>query len=167
MMKRAISRGMLISGVILSLVFVFSVALAQDKSPESVGSIFVQKIKADKKLLVAENMQFTESEAKAFWPAYRQYQDELFLLRTRTANLIQDYARSYEKLTNAKAKQLLDEMVNIETLRIKLAKAYLPKFRKALPETKVVRYYQIENKINAALYNELAESIPLAMIEKK
>ena len=34
--------------------------------------------------------------------------------------------------------------------------AYLPKFRKALPDVKVVRYYQIENKINAALYYELA-----------
>jgi hypothetical protein len=52
-------------------------------------------------------------------------------------------------------------MVNIESLRVKLNKTYLPKFRKALPETKVARYYQIENKINAALYSEFAEKIPL------
>ncbi len=167
MVKREILRGILISGLIFSLVFVFGTAMAQDKSPESVGSIFVQKIKADKKLLVAENMQLTDSEAKAFWPVYKKYQDELFLLRTRTAKLIQDYVNSYEQLTNAKAKALLDEMVNIETLRLKLAKTYLPQFRKALPETKVLRYYQIENKINAVLYNELAENIPLAKIEKK
>jgi hypothetical protein len=30
-----------------------------------------------------------------------------------------------------------------------------------LPEVKVVRYYQIENKINAALNYELATNIPL------
>ena len=157
--KKAIC--VLISGLILSLVFIFSTAVAQDKSPESTGSIFIQKIKADKKLLVAENMQLTESEAKAFWPVYKKYQDELFLLRARTAKLIKDYADNYDNLTNAKARKLLDEMVNIESLRVKLNKTYLPKFRKALPETKVARYYQIENKINAALYSEFAEKIPL------
>jgi hypothetical protein len=35
-----------------------------------------------------------------------------------------------------------------------------------LPEIKVARYYQIENKINAALYYELADKIPLAKLEK-
>ena len=163
--KKAIC--VLISGLILSLVFIFSTAVAQDKSPESTGSIFIQKIKADKKLLVAENMQLTESEAKAFWPVYQTYQNELFLLRARTARLIKDYADNYDNLTNAKARKLLDEMVNIESLRVKLNKTYLPMFRKALPETKVVRYYQIENKINAVLYNEFAENIPLAKIDKK
>jgi len=167
MVRRKKAICVLISGLILSLVFIFSIAVAQDKSPESTGSIFIQKIKADKKLLVAENMQLTESEAKAFWPVYKKYQDELFLLRARTAKLIKDYADNYDNLTNAKARKLLDEMVNIESLRVKLNKTYLPMFRKALPETKVVRYYQIENKINAVLYNEFAENIPLAKIDKK
>ena len=167
MVRRKKAICVLISGLILSLVFIFSIAVAQDKSPESTGSIFIQKIKADKKLLVAENMQLTESEAKAFWPVYKKYQDELFLLRARTAKLIKDYADNYDNLTNAKAKKLLEEMVNIESLRVKLNKTYLPMFRKALPETKVVRYYQIENKINAVLYNEFAENIPLAKIDNK
>jgi hypothetical protein len=65
-------------------------------------------------------------------------------------------------MTDATAKKLLDEMMTIETLRIKLAGAYLPKFRAALSERKVARYYQIENKANAALYYELAARIPLA-----
>jgi hypothetical protein len=52
-----------------------------------------------KKLLVAENMQLSEAEAKAFWPVYKQYQDELFLLRTRTVKLIKDYSASYEPWT--------------------------------------------------------------------
>jgi hypothetical protein len=102
-------------------------------------------------------MQLTEAEAKAFWPVYDQYQDELFLLRSRTAKLIKDYIDAYEKMNNDKAKKLLDELMTIEALGPKLRQAYLPKFRKALPEIKVVRYYQIENKINAALI-ELART---------
>ena len=42
-----------------------------------------------------------------------------------------------------------------------LRQVYLPDFRKVLPDVKVVRFYQIENKINAALMYQLAADIPL------
>lgn len=51
--------------------------------------------------------------------------------------------------------------MTIESPGLKLRKTYLPKFRKILPAKKVARYYQIENKIQAALYSELAVKIPL------
>ena len=141
-------------------------ALAQDKPSDNM-QLVLEKIKADKKLLVAENMQLTEAEAKAFWPLYERYQEELFLLRVRTTKLIRDYADTYENMTDATAKRLLHEYINTETLRLKLHKAYLPKFSKILPGAKVVRYYQIENKFNAALENELGARIPLAKIDRQ
>jgi hypothetical protein len=106
-------------------------------------------------------MQLTEAEAKAFWPVYERYQDELFLLRARTRTLINGYAEAYEEMTNDTAKNLLDEYMTIEALGLKVRQTYLPKFRKVVPDVKVVRYYQIENKINAALIYELAAKIPL------
>ena len=146
-------------GLVMVMVSVLTVA-AQEKPADNM-QIVLEKVRADKKLLVAENMQLTEAEAKAFWPVYDQYQDELFLLRTRTAKLIKDYGEAYEKMTNDTAKKLLDEYMTIESLGPKLRQAYLPKFRKVLPEIKVMRYYQIENKIQAALMYELASKIPL------
>jgi hypothetical protein len=140
-------------------------AMSQEKPADNM-QIVLEKIRADKKLLVAENMQLTEAEAKAFWPVYDQYQDELFLLRMRTAKLIKDYADASEKMSNDTARKLLDELMIIEALGPKLRQTYLPKFRKVLPETKVVRYYQIENKINAALMYELAANIPLLKAAK-
>ena len=164
-MNRKTGSLFLIVGLILSLLVLASTAPAQDKQADNM-QILLEKIKADKKLLVAENMQFTDAEAKAFWPVYEQYQAELFLLRARTMKLISDYAAAYDKMTNATAKKLLDESVTIETLRQKLNAAYLPKFRKVLSDVKVARYFQIENKINAALYYELAAAIPLMKSEK-
>jgi hypothetical protein len=143
----------------ITILFV-SPVVSQDKPADNM-QILRDKIKADKKLLVASDMKLTDSEAKAFWPVYEKYQDELFLLRTRTLKLINDYADAYEKMSNDKAKTLLDELMNIDSLGLKLRQAYLPKFRQVLPEVKVVRYYQIENKINAALMYELAANIPL------
>jgi hypothetical protein len=150
-------------GVILSL---GAMPASSQEKPSDNMQIVIEKIHADKKLLVAENMQLTEAEAKSFWPVYKQYQDELFLLRSRTVKLINDYAGAYETMTNNTAKKLLDEYMTLESLGPKLRKAYLPKFRKALPEVKVARYYQIENKIQAALFFELAANIPLMKLDK-
>ncbi len=140
-------------------------AFAQDKPGDNM-QIVLEKVRADKKLLVAENMQLTEAEGKAFWPVYDQYQNELFLLRVRTAKLITDYANAQEKMTNDSARALLDEYMTIESLGLMLRQIYLPEFRKVLPEVKVTRYYQIENKIQAALLYELARNIPLAKAAK-
>ena len=128
--------------------------------------IVIEKVRADKKLLVADNMQLTETEAKSFWPVYNQYQDELFLIRVRSAKLIGDYRNAYENMTNDTARKLLDEYMNIESLTLKLRKAYLSRFREVLPEVRVVRYYQIENKVQAALVYEIAASIPLIKTDK-
>lgn len=148
--------------MVMSCVFY---SVAQDKPADNM-QIVRDKIQADKKLFVAENMQLTDSEAKAFWPVYERYQDELFLIRTRTAKLIMDYRDAYQKMTSNTAKKLMDEMITIDSLGLKLRQTYLPKFRKALPEEKVVRYYQIENKIQAVLLYQLAGNIPLMKTAK-
>lgn len=140
-------------------------AISQDKPADNMKFV-LEKIRADKKLFVAENMQLTEAEAKAFWPVYDRYQDELFLLRARTLKLITDYTDAHQNMTNDTAKKLLDENMVIESLGPKLRQAYLPKFREVLPEVKVARYYQLENKIQAVLYYELAARIPLIKQDK-
>jgi hypothetical protein len=134
--------------------------LAQDK-PADNNQLVLEKVKADKKLLVAENMQLTESEAKAFWPVYKSYQRDLGKINDRLIKLIDSYAASYQTMTDAAANKLVDEAVAIESDRTKLAQSYLPNFKKVLPPPKVARYYQIENKIRAVVNYELAERIPL------
>lgn len=165
MKKSAVITCLMVAMVLTLLVFAGAVA-AQDKPADNMR-IVLEKIKADKKFLVAENMDLTAKEAKAFWPVYDQYQDELFLLRMRMIKLIKDYRDSYEKMTDATAKKLLDEALAIEDLGVKVRKAYLPKFRKVLPDVKVARYFQIENKIHAVMLYELAGSIPLVSTDKK
>ena len=151
--------------VLTAMVVAAAPAFAQDKAADNM-QIVLEKVRADKKLLVAENMQLTEAEGKAFWPVYDRYQDELFLIRVRAAKVITDYAAVYDKMTNDDARKLLDEYLTVESLGVMLRQAYLSEFRRVLPEVKVARYYQIENKIQAALLYELARNIPLAKSAK-
>ncbi len=138
-------------------------ALAQQK-PASTMEILREKIKADKKLVVAANMQLTQNEAPGFWPVYETYQAELDKLNTRLGQLIKRYAEAYrnDTLTNDKARELLDEAVQIEEAEVALKRAYAPRLSAVLSPVKVARYFQIENKVRALIKYELAETIPLA-----
>ena len=135
-------------------------AVSEDKPADNM-QILKEKMTADRKLFVAEVMGLTESEAKAFWPVYDAYQKAMDKLADRSLKLIQDYARDYETMSDQTAKKLLDDYMGIENDRQKLRQSYLPKFRKALPDKKVTRYYQLENKISALVTYEVARLIPL------
>jgi hypothetical protein len=153
-MRRALLFAVMIGGLVPTP------ALAQDK-PADTMQILLDKLQADKKLVVAEAMGLTESEAKAFWPVYDGYQKDLGAVGERTMALIKDYAANYQSMSDQAAKRLVDDYLAIEQDRVKLLQSYLPRFKKALPDRKVARYYQIENKIRAAVNWTLAEEIPL------
>ena len=135
---------------------------AQDKPADNM-QILRDKIKADKKLAVATNMELTESEAKDFWPIYDQYQKDLQKINQRIANVLEDYAVDFrgKSLTDEKAKKLIDEAVAIEQAEANLKSTYAPKLSKVLPVKKVARYLQIENKIRAVVKYDLAQGVPL------
>lgn len=122
-----------------------------------------QKIKADKKLVVAANMQLTEEEAKGFWPVYEAYQKDLQGINKRLLGAIKSYADAYNKgpVSDETAKKLINEAIAIEDAEVKLKRSYVPKLEKVVPGMKVARYIQIENKIRAIGKYELAAQIPL------
>lgn len=149
--------------VVLGLALCIAIpAVAQDKATSNM-EILRQKIQADKKLLVAANMELTEPEAKGFWPVYDAYQADLGKLNARLGQLIKRYADVYGKpaLNDETAKSLLDEALAIERAEVATRESYVPKLSAVLPAAKVARYLQIENKIRAVIKYELASEIPL------
>lgn len=149
--------------LVLTLVVLTAASTAfADSSDENV-KILQAKITADKKLLVAENMDLTDAEAKNFWPIYDAYQKDLERINNRLAELINEYAVVYNAntVTNEKARQLLDEALKVESAEIQLKQSYIPKIAKVLSGVKTVRYIQIENKVRALVRYEISEMVPL------
>ena len=136
--------------------------VAQDKPADNM-QILRDKIKADKKLLVATNMELTESEAKNFWPIYDQYQKDLQKINQRIVRLLESYADDFraKSLTDDKAKKLINEAIAIEQAEADLKSGYAPKLSKVLPVRKVARYLQIENKIRAVVKYDIVSGVPL------
>ena len=152
-----------LGGTAAVILFSFTPYLVAQDKPADNMQILREKIKADKKLLVAANMELTESEAKNFWPIYENYQKDLQNINERLVKLLQSYATEYKNktMTDDKAKKLTDEYLSIQQAEVKLQSSYVPKLSKALPATKVARYLQIENKIRAVIKYDLASTVPL------
>jgi hypothetical protein len=77
------------------------------------------------------------------------------------ASLIENYAANFGKMTDAEAEKTTEDYLAIERDRAKVREAFLAPISQALPGRKVMRFYQIENKIDAVLRYELARTIPV------
>jgi hypothetical protein len=135
-------------------------ALAQSTSNMD---ILRDKMKADKKLLVAQNLGLTDAEGAAFWPIYDEYQKELESINQNLTNTIQSYAKEYNagSLTDEKAKALANEALSVEESETALKRKYLQRLEGVIPAVKAVRYIQLETKIRALVRYDLAQQIPL------
>jgi hypothetical protein len=150
---------------VLVLSFLFMGSVQAQEATQMNMEILKEKVKADKKLLVAANMNLTDAEAMTFWPLYDGYQKELEQINQRMLTTIKSYADAYNagkgEISNDQAQKLLGEALVVEGSEVMLRQSYAAKLSKVLPATKVVRYLQIENKIRALVKFELAAQIPL------
>jgi hypothetical protein len=148
---------------VLAVIMAFALpALSEEKLANDM-QILVEKLRTDKKLLVAKTLELTESEAKAFWPVYESFQDERFKLGERLIKGIREYAEKYGKISDKDAKRLRREYLAIKFQELTLTESYFPKFEEALPEKKVFRYFQLERKIEGELEALLGAVIPLIL----
>lgn len=151
---------------VLSLVFIlfFCTPLqAQSLSAEAQADIALSRalINDKRNTALAFGMSFTDEERDAFWPLYRQYRTAMDNVGNRKLDNIIDYAKHYDEMTQDKARDLLDRHMIYEEQALKVKQLYIEKFRQILPNTKVTRLMQIENRMDDAVAVKLAEGIPL------
>ena len=146
---------------VLLIAFLALPLVAQEKKPADDMDTARQELRAERKDLVSKNMELTESEAKAFWPVYEEYQTEMDVIGDRMVKLVENYGKTHKVMTDDTAAKLIKELLSIQSDRVKLQEKYLPKFQEALSMTKVARLYQIDNKFRAAVECDVTSKIPL------
>ena len=120
-----------------------------------------ERVRTDRKALVAHNLPLTGTEAKAFWPVYEQCRKSLDASHAKVNRAMTDYAGAADKMTDANAKRLLGEILAGEADETKARKACFDKVAKVLPGVKAARYFQIETKILSLFRFDAAVAVPL------
>lgn len=110
---------------------------------------------------IAMFMHFTQQEKEKFWPLYREYRKAMAAVGDKRLAVIVDYANNVDKMTDPLAKKLLDRSFDVDKEFIRTKERYVKKFRRILPDIKVVRLMQLENRMDIAVDMKVAEDIPL------
>jgi len=121
-----------------------------------------QDVGKDRRAIVKANMLLTNSEAERFWPLYDQYRAEIHKVGDRRLKVITDYAANRDSMSEEEANRLAREWLDAEKERVGIKEDYLKKFQKeGLSARTTARFFQIDQKLDAAVDAALAARIPL------
>ena len=120
------------------------------------------QVQANRQALIAENLPLSPAESEAFWPVYREYRNAMAGLGDRRIALLTEFRDNFDRLSEERARQILDDAFGLEEDMLRLRKKYLPRFRKVLSEKQTLRYLQIESKLDTIIEYDLASVVPLA-----
>lgn len=123
--------------------------------------LLISQIQTDKRAVVLKTMNLSDAQVAVFTPIYDQYQAEMKKLLQRNSDLVNKYAATYDTMSDADAKKLLEEAFKLRIERTETLRKYARKMEKVLPATKVLRFVQIESKLTALLDWQAAQLIPL------
>ena len=118
-------------------------------------------VQADKNQIITHAMAFTDAESAAFWPVYRDFSRDQQAVGDERVKLIKDYAQNYDKIDDAKAKDMAQRLLNIEAKMVNVRQEYWPKFEKALGAKRAAKFYQVDSRLSLIVNVQLASVIPL------
>ena len=120
-----------------------------------------QEAGLERRDIVGANMLLTESESARFWPLYDEYRAERRKIGDRRVRLITDFLAKRNTMSEDEAQALAKENFAIEKDKIALQDKWYGKMSKELSARTVARFFQIDQKLDAAVDVALAANIPL------
>jgi Spy/CpxP family protein refolding chaperone len=118
-------------------------------------------VETQRRVLVSGALPLTDAEAKAFWPLYDDYEKQRRPIDERANRLVADFVASAASLSDAQAKAMLAEALAVDEGRLKLRREFMDRMGKTIPPRKLVRFFQIENKLDSVVRADISKQIPL------
>ena len=145
----------IIAGTLLSAMTLFAL-------PNNEIELLLVNKAVQKKAVVLASMGLQGEMKEKFGNLYDEYQGKLMKHRIAELELIKNYAMAYNDMTDENANKVIIEWVNVEEAEIVLKKDYVAKFKKVMPSAAVIRYFQIENRLQLLREAQTSSLIPLA-----
>jgi len=124
-------------------------------------SMMRASIRIDKRNFIKDAMELDKEEGNKFWSIYHQYEAELMKLNDIRQDVIEDYAKNYENISEDQADQLVKKSFEFRKNRTNLLEKYYGKVAKALSKRIAARFMQVENVLQAAGDVTIGTSIPI------
>jgi len=136
-----------------------------ETQPNSINNQDVEmlraNLRANRKKLMAQNMNLTADEATKFWPIFDQYRKEAIKPNDECWALIKEYAANYNTMTDAQAQDYMKRATAVDQELLALRLRYVPVFEKAISAKKIALWYQIDRHIDLMINLQLSSVIPM------
>jgi hypothetical protein len=129
-------------------------------SLDSVIEVARADMRADRAKIISTAMEFSDKDAAAFWPVYRQYERERSALDDRRVAVIKEYSEKYSTLSDADAKTMAERMFDYDLRLAALKKTYFKKFNKVLPAYTVTKFFQLDRRVDLLMDLKVEYSLP-------
>src|SRR5215470_18246154 len=127
-------------------------------SPDQDIPLLKSNIRAQKKLIVAANMDLTDDEAEKFWPVYNRYAADLTKIYDTKIALLREYLENYDSMSGDQAESYLRRRAAVEEDIMHVRLKYLPEFRKVLTGRETALFYQIDWRLDLMINLQLAQA---------
>ena len=121
----------------------------------------------DRQAFITQSLPLTEKESADFWPLYRSYREDMEKLGDSLVKLVLEYKDLYPDLPDKDAERLLKQYMALEKEQGEKRAHYFKKAAAILPASKVLRWAQLENRMDLVLRLQLASAIPVAPVTSK
>jgi hypothetical protein len=136
-----------------------------DAQPHSLSDQDIEMLRADiraqRKQIVAQNMNLTADEATKFWPIFEQYRKEAIKPNDERWAVIKDYAANHNTMTDAQAYNYIKRLAAVDEELIGLRLRYVAVFEKVISPKKTALWYQIDRRIDLLINLQLSSQIPM------
>lgn len=138
-------------------------AVAADLPPDARAALEAAsaELLADREALIDANLDLTPAEAQRFWPLYREYISKRKTLGDQRIDMVIDYASAYPDVDDAKAKSLIGRSLKWDRQAADLRQRYAKEIGTVLPATKLMRFLQIEKRVDNAIELQLQALVPI------
>jgi hypothetical protein len=126
---------------------------------------YIELMRSDVRQRKAETlatlMQLGAADAAKFWPIYAEYNAEMTKLNDLRVANIQEYARTYDRMTNEQANELVQKALAYRKHRPELVAKYYERVKQALGATTAARFFQIEDQLLSIIDLQIDSSLPI------
>jgi len=135
-------------------------AQSQQLSIDSAIEVTRADMRAERTTIITTAMDFSDEDAAAFWPIYRQYEFERSTLDDSRVAVVKEYTQKYPHLSDSEAKAMAERMFDFDSRLAALKKKYFKKFNNDLPALTVTKFFQLERRIDLVADMQVESSLP-------
>lgn len=134
---------------------------AKEKNIQEYIELMRSNVRDQKSQIMGAVMQLNVDDAAKFWPIYAEYDAELTKLNNLRVENIQDYARNYSQMTDAKADELIQRSLDYQKQRGELLAKYYQVMKQSLGAITAARFLQVEHQLLLIIDLQIASSLPI------